>query len=48
MNSLVGVPVEEEALGPAKAGPQCTGLSRGVVMGVDGEGNTHIEGKGRG
>jgi len=49
MNSLVRAPVEGEALGPAKGGPpserDCWGRA---VMGVDGKGNTYIQGEGQG
>ena len=49
MNSLVRSPVEGEALGPAKTEPPVKVIVVGrVVMGEDGEGNTHIEGEGEG
>jgi len=47
MNSLVRAPVEGEALGPAKTEPSVNMIVGGrVVMGEDGEGNTHREGEG--
>jgi len=36
--------VEGEALGPAKVDPQYRGLLGGTIMGVNGVGNTLIEG----
>jgi len=49
MNILVGAPAEGEVLGPAKTRRPVYRIVGGrVVMGVDGEGNSHIEREGEG
>jgi len=49
MNSLVGAPVEGEALGPAKSGPPVNEIVRGksIMVGERGGEHTHRKVRGR-